>query len=73
MSEARVSLKGEVAYRKSTKTLILDRRVFKVCEIKEERFGLLRRKILFIHFDGNTWNILHSNENFTDTKYYKLR
>jgi hypothetical protein len=73
MSEIKATLKGEASYERTTKTLTLDRRVFKVCEVKEERLGTLRRKILFVHFDGKIWNILHSDEDFTDIKYYKLR
>jgi hypothetical protein len=73
MSKARASLGLEASYKKSTQTLTLDNRVFKVCDIKEERLGLVRRKILFLHFDGNTWNILLCNEGFTDIKHYKLR
>ena len=64
MSKITVGLKGKVTYEKTTKTLKLDRRVFKVCEIKEESLGLFGRKILFVHFDGDTWNILHANEDF---------
>lgn len=73
MSDVRADLKGEISYTKTTKTLTLDNRVFKVCEVKEERLGLLRRKILFVHFDGKTWNVLHANEDFTNVRNYKLR
>jgi hypothetical protein len=72
MSEEKAALRAEFGYKKTAKTLTLDRRVFKVCEIKEERLGLLR-SILFVHFDGKTWNILHSNEDFRDVKNFKLR
>ena len=72
MSKFESSLRGEVEYKKETKTVIFDKRVFKVCQVKEERLGIFRRKILFVHFDGQTWNVLHANEDFTDVKSFKI-
>jgi hypothetical protein len=72
MSEVKTDLRAEVVVKKTSNTVTLDRRYFNVCEAKIERLGVLRRNILFVHFDGKTWNILHANEGFTDVKNFKL-
>lgn len=62
----------KIKLEKSKEIAVLDRRIFKVCEINEREFGPKKKKSLFIHFDGKTWNLLLVNPNFSLVKYYKL-
>jgi len=69
------SIETPIRYEKLKKSVILDTRVFKTCEIKEKEVGRLRKKLLFIHYNGKMWDILLTNLEVTDVKhaiYYRL-
>jgi len=54
------------------KTLTLDKRIFKPCEIKEKEAGLVRKKFLFVHFNGRQWKLLLTTADLSKVKSLKL-
>ena len=65
-----------IKYENLKKTIVLDKREFSVCEIKEKEVGLLRKRLLFVHYDGEIWDLLFANLDLTEVKhllFYKLK
>lgn len=65
-----------IKYENLKKTIVLDKREFSVCEIKEKEIGLLRKRLLFVHYDGERWDLLLTNLDLTDVKhrlFYQLK
>lgn len=58
-----VTVKLGLEYRKLKQVMILDRRVFKPCEIKQIDRGFVRRKTYLVHFDGQRWDVLEIARN----------
>lgn len=67
-----VVAEAHARYEKSKKTVVLDKNVFQVCEIKLREIGLISKKLLFIHFDGQTWNILYTNSDMSHFKNIQI-
>lgn len=61
----------ELRYEKLS--VIADKRTFKVCEIKEKEIGLVRKKFLYVHFDGRQWNILKIDVSSSTIARYTLK
>jgi len=64
-----------IKYERLKKSVVLDKKVFKICEIKEKEVGRLRKRLLFIHCNGKIWDLLLTNLDVTDVKhsiYYQL-
>lgn len=65
-----------IKYENLKKTIVLDKREFSVCKIREKEVGLLRKRLLFIHYDGEVWDVLFTNLDLTKVKhrlFYKLK
>lgn len=59
-------------YEKSKKTLILDNKIFETCKVKFIETGFLRKKFVFVHFDGKRWNILLVNKDYSKLRNIQL-
>jgi len=55
---AKISVDTPLSYQKVSKRVEIDKKTFKVCQIKEEVIGKIKKSFLFIHFDGKQWKIL---------------
>jgi hypothetical protein len=60
-------------YERIRSTTILDERIFKVCDIKEKEIGIVRRWLLYLHFNGKTWKILLLKPDLSEVKYFELQ
>ena len=68
-----VQIKFPIQYENLKKIEVLDKKVFKVCEIKEKEVGKLRKKFVFIHFDGKKWELLVANPDLSEARLIQLR
>lgn len=50
--------KFEAKYKRLKKTLVIERRNFKICEVKEREIGFIKKRVLYIHFDGRVFSVL---------------
>lgn len=67
------SIESPIRYERLKKSVVLDRKIFKICEVKEKEFGRLSKKSLFIHYDGKKWDILIANPDFSKIRYFQLK
>jgi hypothetical protein len=65
-------IEAPIRVTREKKIVELDKKVFKVCEIKERQIGTLRKKFVYIHFDGKEWHVLCSNSDFSETAFFTL-
>ena len=56
-----MEIEAKAEYEKKHATLILDPRIFDLCKVKQVELGLLRKRIIFVHYDGKRWDILVYN------------
>lgn len=59
-------------YERAKITEVLDKRIFNICECKEKEIGVVRKKLLYLHFDGSQWRILLIAPDLSEFKYLKV-
>lgn len=48
----------EVGWKKIKKTIEVDPKIFPICSIKEHEFGVVRKRVVYIHRDKDQWHLL---------------
>jgi hypothetical protein len=62
----------QLKYRMLREVLTLDKKYFKICEIKEKEIGIFKKRFLYIHFDGKQWSILRLDSDLSAVGHWKI-
>ena len=62
-----------VKYEKSKQRIELDNDVFETCKVKHIKSGLFRKSLVFLHFDGETWNLLRVNNDWSKIENFQFK
>jgi hypothetical protein len=65
-------IEAPIRVTREKKIVELDKKVFKVCEIKEKEIGTLHKKFVFIHFNGREWHVFLANSDFSETVSFAI-
>ncbi|KPV63638.1 MAG: hypothetical protein AOA66_0770 [Candidatus Bathyarchaeota archaeon BA2] len=61
-----------IEYKRIKLTTVLDGRLFKICDIKEKEIGIVRKRFLYLHYDGNMWKVLSITPDLSEVEYFVL-
>jgi hypothetical protein len=59
-------------YEMLREVITLDKKYFKICEVKEKEIGIIKRRFLYIHFDGKQWRILRLDVDLSAVEHWKI-